>query len=154
MTMREDNDTASSSLFSSTSAVVTQLNPSICVVQAQLGARPVNIDSAVSDLETLVDGSSQPNLGSAFYYCSVLLVQNVREMSLIFNHKVSRYNIPTCPTGKTVEMLAKDVVPLVTSRAAVVIGHRDPFARFACSSVGNGGYGVIGGPGLWWKRGV
>ena len=60
----EDNNTASSSLFPSTSAVVTQLNPSICVVQAQVGARPVDIDSAVSDLETLVDGPSQPNLGS------------------------------------------------------------------------------------------
>ena len=44
-------------------------------------------------------------------------------------------------------MFAKDVVPLVTSRAAVVIGHRGPFARFACSSVGKGGYRVIGGPG-------
>ena len=54
----EDNDTGS------ISAVVTPLNPSICVVQAQEGVRPVDTDSAVSDLGTLVDGPSQPNLGS------------------------------------------------------------------------------------------
>ena len=60
----QDKDTASSSLFPSTSGVVTQLNHSICVVQAQVGARPVDIDSAVSGRGTLVDGPSQPNLGS------------------------------------------------------------------------------------------
>ena len=60
----EDNDTASSCLFPSASAVVTQLNPSICVVQVQVGACPVDIDSTVSDLGMLVDGPSQPNLGS------------------------------------------------------------------------------------------
>ena len=54
----EDNDTGS------ISAVVTPLNPSICVVQAQVGVRPVDIDSAVSDLGTLVDGPSQPSVGS------------------------------------------------------------------------------------------
>ncbi|XP_028408662.1 zinc finger MYM-type protein 1-like [Dendronephthya gigantea] len=60
-----DNDTVSSSLIPSTSAAVTPLTPSVCVVQPpQVGVRPVDLDSAVSDLGTLVDGPSQPNLGS------------------------------------------------------------------------------------------
>ena len=59
----EDNDTASSSLIPSTSAAVTPLTPSVCVVQPpQVGVRPVDLDFAVSDLGSLVDGPSQPNL--------------------------------------------------------------------------------------------
>ena len=60
----QDEDTASSNLFPSTSGVVTQLNHSICVVQAQVGARPVDIDSAMSGCRAFVYGRSQPNLGS------------------------------------------------------------------------------------------
>lgn len=64
----EDNDTASSSLIPSTSAAVTPLTPSVCVVQPpQVGVRPVDLDSAVSDLGSLVDGPSQPNLGLGSY---------------------------------------------------------------------------------------
>ena len=54
----EDNDAGS------ISAVVTSLHSSICVVQAQVGVRPVDIDSAASDVGTLVDRPSQPNLGA------------------------------------------------------------------------------------------
>ncbi|XP_028404116.1 uncharacterized protein LOC114526796 [Dendronephthya gigantea] len=42
-----DNDTVSSSLIPSTSAAVTPLTPSVCVVQPpQVGVRPVDLDSA------------------------------------------------------------------------------------------------------------
>ncbi|CAB4040240.1 Hypothetical predicted protein [Paramuricea clavata] len=60
-----DNNTALSCPVPSTSGAVTLLTPSVCIVQPpQVGVCPAHLDSAVSDLGTLVDGPSQPNLGS------------------------------------------------------------------------------------------
>ncbi|CAB4002903.1 Hypothetical predicted protein [Paramuricea clavata] len=49
----------------STSGAVTPLTLSVCIVQPpQVGVRPAHLNSAVSDLGTLVDGPPPPNLGS------------------------------------------------------------------------------------------
>jgi hypothetical protein len=60
-----DNNTALSCPVPSTSGAVTPLTPSVCIVQPpQVGACQAHLHSAVSDLGMLVDGPSQPNLGS------------------------------------------------------------------------------------------